>query len=61
MSNKISSKFIMFIMKYDTNKTLKKFKTVHIQSGTGEVIGSGENYTMRSLMICTPHPILFGS
>ena len=22
--------------------------------------GSGENYIMRSLMICTPHPILFG-
>jgi hypothetical protein len=21
--------------------------------------GSGENYIMRSLMICTPHPILF--
>jgi len=61
MSNKISSKFITFIMKYDTNKTLKKFQTVHIQSGkTGEVIGNGENYIMRSLMICTPHPILFG-
>ena len=25
-----------------------------------EVTGSGENYIMRSLMICTPHPILFG-
>ena len=24
-----------------------------------EVTGSGENYIMRSLMICTPHPILF--
>jgi hypothetical protein len=24
-----------------------------------EVKGSGENYTMRSLMICTPHQILF--
>jgi len=23
-----------------------------------EVIGNGENYIMRSLMICTPHPIL---
>jgi len=22
--------------------------------------GSGENYIMRSLMICTPHPVLFG-
>jgi len=22
--------------------------------------GSGENYIMRSLMICTPHPTLFG-
>jgi len=22
--------------------------------------GSGENYTMRSLMICTPYPTLFG-
>jgi len=22
--------------------------------------GSGENYKMRSLMICTAHPILFG-
>jgi hypothetical protein len=22
--------------------------------------GSGENYIMRSLMICTPHQILFG-
>jgi hypothetical protein len=25
-----------------------------------EVTGSGENYIMRSLMICTPHPIIFG-
>jgi hypothetical protein len=25
-----------------------------------EVIGNGENYILRSLMICTPHPILFG-
>jgi hypothetical protein len=25
-----------------------------------EVQGSGENYTMRSLMICTPHPVLCG-
>jgi hypothetical protein len=23
-------------------------------------IGRGENYIMRSLTICTPHPILFG-
>jgi hypothetical protein len=22
--------------------------------------GSGENYITRNLMICTPHPILFG-
>jgi hypothetical protein len=25
-----------------------------------EVTGNGENYTVRSLMICTPHPLLFG-
>jgi len=25
-----------------------------------EVTGSGENYIMRSLMICTVHPILVG-
>jgi len=25
-----------------------------------EVTGSGENYIMRSLMICIPDPILFG-
>jgi hypothetical protein len=25
-----------------------------------EVTGSGENYIMRSLMICSPHEILFG-
>jgi hypothetical protein len=25
-----------------------------------EVTGSGEKYIMRSLMICTPHQILFG-
>jgi hypothetical protein len=25
-----------------------------------EVTGSGENYIMRSLIICTPHSILFG-
>jgi len=24
------------------------------------VTGGGENYIIRSLMICTPHPILFG-
>jgi hypothetical protein len=27
--------------------------------GYWRVKGSGENYIMRSLMICTPHPILF--
>jgi hypothetical protein len=26
-----------------------------------EVTGSGENYVMGSLMICTLHPTLFGS
>jgi len=25
-----------------------------------KVTGGGENYIMRSFMICTPHPILFG-
>jgi hypothetical protein len=25
-----------------------------------EVTGSGRNYIMRSFMICTPHPIMFG-
>jgi len=25
-----------------------------------EVTGPGENYIIRSLMICTPHPILVG-
>jgi len=25
-----------------------------------KIKGSGENYIMSSLMICTPHPILFG-
>ena len=25
-----------------------------------EVTGIGENYIIRNLMICTPHPILFG-
>ena len=25
-----------------------------------ELTRNGENYTMRRLMICTPHPILFG-
>ena len=25
-----------------------------------KVTGNGENYIMRSLMICTTHPILFG-
>jgi hypothetical protein len=25
-----------------------------------EITGSGENYTRKSLMICTPHPIFFG-
>jgi hypothetical protein len=25
-----------------------------------EVTGSGENHMMRSLMICIPHPELFG-
>jgi hypothetical protein len=25
-----------------------------------KVTENGENYTMRSLMICTPHPVLFG-
>jgi hypothetical protein len=25
-----------------------------------EVIGSGESYTTKSRMICTPHPVFFG-
>jgi len=25
-----------------------------------EVTGNGENYIMKNLMTCTPHPILFG-
>jgi hypothetical protein len=25
-----------------------------------KVTGNGENYTIRSLVICTHHPILFG-
>jgi hypothetical protein len=25
-----------------------------------EVTGNGENYIMRSLIICTPYPILYG-
>jgi hypothetical protein len=25
-----------------------------------DVTGSGENYIMRNLMVCTPHPILCG-
>jgi hypothetical protein len=24
------------------------------------IFGSGENYIMRGLMICTPHPVFFG-
>jgi hypothetical protein len=28
--------------------------------GRDEVQGSGENFIMKSLMICTPHPILCG-
>jgi hypothetical protein len=28
--------------------------------GTLRLQGSGENYILRSFMICTPHPILFG-
>jgi hypothetical protein len=27
---------------------------------TDEVTGNGDNYVMRSLMICTAHPVLFG-
>jgi hypothetical protein len=27
---------------------------------TNNVTGNGENYIMRSLMICTPYPILCG-
>jgi hypothetical protein len=26
-----------------------------------QVTGNGVNYIMRSLMICTPHPVLFAS
>jgi hypothetical protein len=29
-------------------------------SYVGLLKGSGGNYTMRSLMICIPHPVLFG-
>jgi len=29
-------------------------------SNRGEVTGNGENYIMRSLVICTPYPILCG-
>jgi len=36
------------------NRVLRTFG-----SERDEVKGSGENYIMRSLMICTPHQILF--
>ena len=31
-----------------------------LESKRNEVTGNGEYYIMRSLMICTPHPILLG-
>jgi len=38
------------------NRALKRI----CGSKRDEVRGSGGNYRMRSLMICTPHPILYG-
>jgi len=37
-------------------------RVLRIISGSkrDEVTGNGENYIMRNLMFCTPHPILFG-
>jgi hypothetical protein len=38
------------------NRVLKRI----FEPKRDEVTGSGENNIMRSLMICTPHPILCG-
>jgi len=38
------------------NRVLRRI----FETKRNEITGSGENYTTRSLMICTPHPILFG-
>jgi hypothetical protein len=38
------------------NKVLRRI----LEPKRDEVKGSGENYIVRSLMICTPHQIIFG-
>ena len=38
------------------NKVLRRI----LEPKRKEVTGSGENYIVRSLMICTPHQIIFG-
>jgi hypothetical protein len=44
--------------------TLRMFKDRELRKIFGcrrdEITGSGENYIMKSLMICTPHHISFG-
>jgi hypothetical protein len=50
---------------YDTvlrvfgNRVLRRIFGPKIDEVTGENGGNGENYIMRSFMICTPHHILF--
>jgi hypothetical protein len=43
-------------LKVFENRVLRRV----FQPKRDEVTGDGENYTMRSLMICIPYPILCG-
>jgi hypothetical protein len=44
------------MLRVDENRVLRRI----FGPKRDKVQGGGENYIMRSLMICTPHPILFG-
>ena len=42
------------------SKSEHRPRASYFESKVMAIKGSGENYIMRNVVICTPHPILFG-
>jgi len=55
-------KFLFIYTSFDdaVSKLEHRPTASYFESKVMATTGSGENYIMRFLVICTPHPILFG-
>ena len=61
---KIKRSYLLVLYKLILERRLRVFEKRVLRRVFGpkrdEVTGNGENYIMRSLVICTPYPILCG-